>query len=211
MDEHCTELVDFYTRQLLHEPADPPGTYALRAECYFLLGDKESGFADLKKSADLRANDAASVFAYGELALRLALVPSPYADPSIALELAQEAIRLDPSGLTYHTAAGLAYYRIGEWENACESLESIPETGADCLNLSLRAMTYAQLGQEERASSMFRQAAARERELFHVGTAFVDVNNIWTHHSVQNMLFSEAARLLSIPLTPQSLGQPPRP
>jgi len=52
IEEHCQEMVDFYTRRIDTDPENAKN-YPFRAECYIYLQDDEKAFADLEQCAKL--------------------------------------------------------------------------------------------------------------------------------------------------------------
>ncbi len=51
-EEHCQEMVDYYTRQI-DTGSEDPAHYLSRAECYLYLQNREKAFADLEQCAKL--------------------------------------------------------------------------------------------------------------------------------------------------------------
>jgi tetratricopeptide (TPR) repeat protein len=80
-----------------------------------------------------------------------------------ALRLAKIACRLAPDNGSYLTTLGAAYYRTGQWQLALETLTRSERLNAKAYgapipaDLTFLAMTYHQLGQEDKARSFLKR------------------------------------------------------
>jgi tetratricopeptide (TPR) repeat protein len=88
-------------------------------------------------------------------------------DPSQALSLAQRAVQSRPEERSFRNTLGLAYYRLGQFATAVETLEINIKTDhpAMAFDLLLLAMSRHRMGQPERARTEFDRAARWERSL----------------------------------------------
>jgi serine/threonine protein kinase/tetratricopeptide (TPR) repeat protein len=89
-----------------------------------------------------------------------ALAPDAVSDPAGPVELAERAVRADPSPYFLHTL-GLAYYRAGQFDEAIEQLnKSIDgKWNANAANWLVLAMVQHRLGHGNEARKWFDQAA----------------------------------------------------
>jgi tetratricopeptide (TPR) repeat protein len=81
-------------------------------------------------------------------------------NPPRAVEFAQKVLEVELHGSGHWVTLGIAHYRQGEWRAAVSALESgagkyPPDTGRGLFYL---AMSYARLGDQERAQSCYKQA-----------------------------------------------------
>src|SRR5262249_8549448 len=99
-------------------------------------------------------NALAWIYACGPLSVR---------DPAKALPMAQKAVALAPGDLAYQTTLGAAYYRLGKFDKAAETLRTAaranPARGLETINGLMLAMSYYQLGEVDKAKECFAQAA----------------------------------------------------
>jgi tetratricopeptide (TPR) repeat protein len=106
--------------------------------------------------------DPQSARARNDLAWALASVPSdPWFDPKEALNLAREAVRLDPTNWYYANTLGVAAFRSREWKTAGDALQqSIHFNGGAAIDCFFLAMTRWQQGDRNDAQRWFDQAVA---------------------------------------------------
>ncbi len=87
------------------------------------------------------------------------------------VELAQKATKLDPEDLQIRNTIGLAYYRVGRYREAAETLERNVSGQSEkylASDLYLLAMSHDQLGRAELARSYHawpKRATAGQDEL----------------------------------------------
>jgi Flp pilus assembly protein TadD len=77
------------------------------------------------------------------------------------LPLAQRAVRLAPENVAYRNTLGVAYYRLGQWDRAVDTLQrAIRESKqeASAYDLFFLALSYQRLGQPARARECYDQA-----------------------------------------------------
>jgi serine/threonine protein kinase/Flp pilus assembly protein TadD len=81
-------------------------------------------------------------------------------DPSLSLELADRATRLEPGNRNFWEARGLACYRNGRWAEAIRALHSADKIAGrtTVVSLFIQAMAYHQLGDRESAEKCYRHA-----------------------------------------------------
>jgi tetratricopeptide (TPR) repeat protein len=88
--------------------------------------------------------------------------PERIRDGEKAVALAQRAVALAPKTVSYQHTLGAAYFRLGKFEKAAETLRAISMPGAATLDESLTqiflAMTYHRLGDTNRARECLDRA-----------------------------------------------------
>jgi tetratricopeptide (TPR) repeat protein/serine/threonine protein kinase len=82
------------------------------------------------------------------------------ADPNIAVELAKEAVTLDPEGKILWNTLGVAHYRVSAWKDAALALQKSVEINKGGLveDWFFLAMTKWQLGEKEEALKWYDRA-----------------------------------------------------
>ena len=121
IEEHCQEMVDYYTRRVDIDPEDE-GLYLLRAGLYVCLQEGEKVFADLEKYTGIVKDPSIAAGAYAGVAVPLDPEPQEKANPEISLELFRKAHEMQPENWLYLTGLGRAYYRVGRWERQSSNL-----------------------------------------------------------------------------------------
>ena len=128
-----------------------------------------------------------------ELAWLLATHPDPeIRDPARAVELAKQAVELNPAHRAYWNTLGIAYYRAGNWKDAVTALEKsskLSDGGHDSFDWFFLAMAHWQLGHKDEARKWYDQAVA-----------WMDKNN--PQDEELKRFQSEAAELLAVKPTP---------
>jgi tetratricopeptide (TPR) repeat protein len=108
-------------------------------------------------------------------------------DPDRAVEMATEAVELEPTAANYWNTLGVAQYRAGHWQEAINSLQKFRElrtNDGEWSNPLFLAMAHGQLGNKEEA-----------RQWHDKGTAWMAKNQ----HPEDLLRFrAEAAELLAI-------------
>jgi tetratricopeptide (TPR) repeat protein len=112
--------------------------------------------------ADYRAHRANGL---NDLAWLMATQPDPSTvDPSLALALAEEAIRESSDHDALANTLGVARYRAGDWTGAIEALErsalSSPGGAGTAFDHYFLAMAWCQLGHEDRAREWLERGIA---------------------------------------------------
>jgi tetratricopeptide (TPR) repeat protein len=122
---------------------------ACRGRTYLQAGQKEKAAADLRWVGERNADLAK------RLAWDLANAPNPRErEPSLAVELAKQAVRQAPTEAMYRTTLGIANYRAGAWEAAVQALEVAEKLAPGKylgFNAFFLAMCHRQLGDTARA------------------------------------------------------------
>jgi Flp pilus assembly protein TadD len=75
--------------------------------------------------------------------------------------LAEKAVLLDPCNWSYRNTLGVAYYRLGRWRQAADTLEnatSLSGRQGNAFDLFFLAMSYKHLGQTDRARECYERA-----------------------------------------------------
>jgi serine/threonine protein kinase len=85
------------------------------------------------------------------------------ADPAEAVDLAQQAVNRDPDAGNYWNTLGVAYYRLGDYQAAVETLtrSMALRSGGDGYDWFFLAMAQWRLGQKEQARGWYEKAANR--------------------------------------------------
>jgi WD40 repeat protein/tetratricopeptide (TPR) repeat protein len=131
--------------------------YEARAVDYLRLNEYARASADLQRALELDADRPETC---NNLAWICLTGPRELRDPTKALSLAQRAVESRPGERTFRNTLGVAYYRLGQFAKAVETLEAnvkfdYPLIGFDWLFL---AMSHQRMGQSERARSEFDRA-----------------------------------------------------
>jgi WD40 repeat protein len=127
------------------------------AEAYGAAGRREERIAVYREITRLKIADA---IAYNNLAWELATRPDPkFRDSRQAVQLAQQAVKLTPSGNHWNTL-GAAHYRAGDWKAAVTAMEKSMELrqGGDALDWFFLAMAHWRLGERDQARRWYEQA-----------------------------------------------------
>ena len=159
IEEHCQEMVDYYTRRVDIDPEDQ-GLYLLRAGLYVYLQEGKKAIADLDKYVGIVKDPARAADAYAGLAVPLVPEPQEMANPDISMELFRKAHEMQPENWLYLTGLGRAHYRVGWWAEAIiEFTKStkLPD-GDNGLNFLCLSMAHWQLGKKEQATNWRNQA-----------------------------------------------------
>jgi tetratricopeptide (TPR) repeat protein len=107
--------------------------------------------ARLRQAHDKNPTDAVTCNA---LAWALVTAPNPLRRPDEAMELAIQAVRLNPEYRQLKNTLGVAYYRAGRFREAADCLAANLGTQVDSalpFDLYFLAMSYHQLGEASRA------------------------------------------------------------
>jgi tetratricopeptide (TPR) repeat protein len=123
-------------------------------------GKPQEAIAEWRRAIALDPNFA---YAYVSLAWLLATSADPkLRDPSQAVELAQQAVKLAPADANNHNTLAIAHYSAGHWKLAIEALQKSIDlkkdaNAHDCFYL---AMAYHQLGHNQKARASYAKAIA---------------------------------------------------
>jgi len=112
-----------------------------------------------KQAVELRPENA---LYNNNLAWLLASCPDlAYRDIGRALELARKSVELEPEAAEYWNTLGVAYYRVGEWQQAIDSLTKAEQLKPDVYfahNAFFLAMANWRLGNKEAAREFYEKA-----------------------------------------------------
>jgi TolB-like protein/Tfp pilus assembly protein PilF len=145
------EALEMATKAMTLSPHQEIGP-RVRSQARIYLAQFHGAEADLRLALDLNRFSADAIEQMG----RLLIVRGK---PHVALEWIDRAIRLDPlHPATYHYDRGLAYYGLGEYEKAAETLER-PTFLPPWVAVRLAA-SYAQLGDAAGARRNIERAMA---------------------------------------------------
>ncbi|MHC4072096.1 MAG: protein kinase domain-containing protein [Planctomycetota bacterium] len=159
IEEHCQEMVDYYTRRVDTDPEDVDN-YFLRAQLYVYLQEGKEAIADLDKYAGIVKDPARAADACVGLAVRLVPEIQEMANPEISMELFRKAHEMQREHWGYLFGLGRAYYRAGRWAEAIiEFTKStkLPD-GDNGLNFLCLSMAHWQLGEKKQATNWHNKA-----------------------------------------------------
>jgi serine/threonine protein kinase/Tfp pilus assembly protein PilF len=127
--------------------------------------DYENSLVQFERALDMDPNNAlaANNFAW----VLVTAADRELWDAQRAAELAQHAIDLVPDAGLFWNTLGVAHYRLGNWQQAIESLEkSLELLGREAygFNAFCLSMSYAQLGRREDARSCYDAGMAWMKE-----------------------------------------------
>jgi tetratricopeptide (TPR) repeat protein len=137
--------------------------FSWSSEGYFarkeLAGLWEFTLAEMTKRIDADPKNSSP---YNILAWLLIAHPDPKArDPRRAVELAKKAVALQPKNDGYWNTLGAAYYRVGDWQAALDSLansDALRTTTRQPDGLFFAAMAEWQLGHKDEAHKLYKRA-----------------------------------------------------
>ncbi len=131
--------------------------YRHRAEAYELKGEFGKAIADYSEAIRIDPKDAG---VYNKLAWILATCPdSRLQDATRAVELAEDAVKLEPNNPKIWNTLGAARYRAGNWKTAIEALQKSQEIGgAHSYDSFFLAMAHWQLDNKEEARQWYDKA-----------------------------------------------------
>jgi WD40 repeat protein/Tfp pilus assembly protein PilF len=152
--------------QAIRRLPDDPQLYEHRASIQMLLAQFAPAIKDLEKALDL---DAGRAEAANALAWIYLTAPRELRDPPRALPLAQRAVRSRPDERAFRNTLGVAYYRLGQFAKAAETLELNVETEHPemAFDLFFLAMSRHRMGQTDRARTEFERAVPWQQSLAH--------------------------------------------
>jgi tetratricopeptide (TPR) repeat protein len=137
-----------------------------RSNNYRRLHNLSAAHADLQRIAELDLDLPLELQLYGadycnDLAKDYLTGPEKQRDPKKALALARKAIKLTPDLGLWWTTLGSAYYRLGRYPEAIETLQrSLREARGENagVNLFLLAMCHAREGEAAKATEYYERA-----------------------------------------------------
>jgi hypothetical protein len=128
-----------------------------RAGDHLMLGQYAQAIADFERALALGPE---SLEASNDLAWIYLTAPRELRDTGKALSLARQAAQSSPDERTFRNTLGLAYYRLGQFAQAVETLEPNVKTDHPgvAYDLFFLAMSRHRLGQIDRARTEFDRA-----------------------------------------------------
>jgi serine/threonine protein kinase/WD40 repeat protein len=144
-------------------PAPPQGDADAPVRLDMDLGELAPvrlSLADNRRTLKTNPNDAV---ACNNLAWIYATGPADLRNPEEALRLARNAVGLAPNKHEYLNTLGVAYYRLGQWEEAVAALQDAVKANggkATAFDLFFLAMCHQDLGQRENARDCYGRANA---------------------------------------------------
>src|SRR5262249_38924976 len=127
-----------------------------RGKAYLRMGENDKAAADFRKASQDKP-DQLNQLAW-ELATSANLL---HREPTLAVELAKQAVRKMPGEPMYWNTLGAAHYRTGEWHDAVKALEEAERLAPDKyfgFNAYFLAMCHNQLGDIAKAKDYFDRA-----------------------------------------------------
>lgn len=161
-----TELL----QQVKAHPDQPRGLYLL-AETYLKLGQEKQALEAVNQLDQLSGGDARTMLGVGVLLAQYRLYPE-------AIQHFQLALKADPTSGDARYNMANAYFQSGQYAQALEQLKQVPAAGQkDDAYLALLGDTYAHLGDEASASSIFADAISRapDNDQYYLSLALVQV------------------------------------
>jgi tetratricopeptide (TPR) repeat protein len=120
------------------------------------MGQKDKAAEDFRKAGAQKADVA------NRLAWDLATSPDPLErEPTLALDLAKQAVRQAPEEAIYWNTLGVAHYRAGEWQAAIPALEQAEKLAPGKylgFNALFLAMSHHHLGDPAKARDHYDRA-----------------------------------------------------
>jgi serine/threonine protein kinase/WD40 repeat protein/Tfp pilus assembly protein PilF len=127
-----------------------------RGTTYLGMGQNDKAAEDFRKAGGLKPSEANN--------LAWDLVTSAdllHRDPSLAVELAKQAVQQAPREPLYWNTLGVAHYRLGQWEAAIQALLEAEELAPGkyfSFNAFFLAMCHHQLGDPVKAKDHYDRA-----------------------------------------------------
>jgi tetratricopeptide (TPR) repeat protein len=133
-----------------------------RGKTYLRTGQKHRAAEDFRKASEGNAAQA------NRLAWELATSSDVLCrEPSLALELAKQAVQQAPAEAMYWNTLGVAHYRLGEWGAAIKALEKAEKLAPGKwfgFNAFFLAMCHHRLGDPVKARDHYDRAARWSQE-----------------------------------------------
>jgi tetratricopeptide (TPR) repeat protein len=148
---------------------DPKDLHLLddRGMAHLRLNHYSEAIADFQKAIEQDANhsDACNLLAWVYL-----VGPLELRDPSQALVLAGRSVQARPDERSYRNTLGVAFYRLGDFATAVQTLEANVKTDHPFMayDYVFLAMARDRMGQRERAQAELRHAREARRLLTQV-------------------------------------------
>jgi tetratricopeptide (TPR) repeat protein len=136
--------------------------FVCRRRTYLRTGQVDKAATDLREARGRNADQM------NGLARWLVTAPEPlHRDPTLAVELAKQAVRQAPREAVYWNTLGVAHYRSGEWRAALGALEEAEKRAPGTnfgFNAFFLAMCHHQLGDPAKANDNYDRAARWSQE-----------------------------------------------
>ena len=137
-----------------------PKYFSSRAQTYISVKDYSKAAADYQAALDAKPRDEQEEGRLCDSLARLyACGPAEVRSPAKALPLASRAVRIVPKQANYLNTLGVVYYRLGQYDQAVESLQrSLKESEHPARDLFFLALSFQRLGDATRAKDFYDQA-----------------------------------------------------
>jgi WD40 repeat protein/tetratricopeptide (TPR) repeat protein len=134
-------------------------TLVWRGRTYRALNKNAEAAADWRAALEIQSVPADEAMICNNLAWFLAAGPADVRSPEEALKLASRAVRISPKQSMYMNTLGVAYYRLGRFDEAAETLRrNLEQSDHSAHDLYFLAMTFRQLAQAVKARDYYTQA-----------------------------------------------------
>jgi tetratricopeptide (TPR) repeat protein len=155
-----TAALQRYPRQANFSKFRQAHFYDMRGLAHQRLRDHDQAARDWEKSLDLAPNQHA---VGNDLAWLYATGPQQLRDAAKALPLAERANKLAPNTYTYLTTLGVVHYRLGQSNQAVQTLTraaGLRKHGPTAFDRFVLAMSYHRLGEAVKARDCYDEALA---------------------------------------------------
>jgi hypothetical protein len=203
--KHWPEALDDCNRSLMLR-SDYVQSYYLRSQLLEQLGQHRQAMNDLNEAirrepnrvppaSEMRAAlvlEPLTAVAYNDIAWPYLIGLPDQCVPGLAALLTQKAVLLEPGNWDCRNSLGVAYYRLGLWREALDTLTvslNLPGERSDAFDLFFLAMAYQRLGQVDCARKCYEQANQWQAQ------AHLSPENAYQLNSLR----SEAASQLGLP------------
>ncbi len=155
--DHTDEAIAAFSRLIELKP-DQISPYVRRATLLTRSKNHKAAISDYESALKIDANSA---LVANNLAWLYATGSTDVRSPEKALPLAKQAVGLQPNDPNSLNTLGVVYYRLGEFDKAIETLEAATKAnsdGATAFDLFFLAMSWHQLGNEDKSQGYFERA-----------------------------------------------------
>jgi Flp pilus assembly protein TadD len=161
--ERWDKAIEVQNNVIKLKPDDPIA--ALIRVQMFLLADRTEEYLQACTTMLQRFGQSEKPHRKCEAARACLLSPDGAGDPTVPLELAEQAVAMRPESAWMHHFLGMAHFRVGQHEEATEqfheSLELDPDWHARHLNWLGLAMVHHKLGETDKARQSYNMAMDR--------------------------------------------------
>jgi serine/threonine protein kinase/WD40 repeat protein/Tfp pilus assembly protein PilF len=146
-----------FSRAIEHQRPGRAAYYDARAQLQWTLEEHVQALADWR---DALALEPGSASRYNNLAWYYVTGPAAIRAPATALPLAEKALELEPGNLNARNTLGVAYFRLGRYQEARACFERNLEQGQElaAFDLFFLAMCFQQLGDPAKAKDCYQRA-----------------------------------------------------